>query len=667
MKTPSALLLLSSLVQLAGAQWVLQPRVTVANLYQVRFVDRNNGWIVGQYYVRSGIRIYPANISIMLRTTNAGASWPEQRFTNQLLYSISFPNRSVGWAVGAVPSGRGLMCKTTDGGTTWKVIDSSSTDRFYCVQFLNESIGWIGGWNDTAGVVTRTTDGGVTWHTLHEKALDVNELFFLDPMNGWAVGENGKIYKTLDGGANWQAVYQVPGYASPLRRIRFPDRLHGCAVGGIAGIETKVWTTDGGVTWNAVMSSPPTPGSSLHGLWLNDPNNGWCVGGVNAGLTIQQTTDGGKTWSKQDYPSSLNSSLGYFEDVTFTTPTEGWIVADSGYILKTMTGGITPLYATAHRVSLDRYYARPARDSICIRTVLEDPSHHVAALSAIVVDTLGAVRDSVRLYNDALHGDGSVGDSVWGCRILAPPDEGRFTVSVLANDTTFGMVTLIPDVQQFYTNGPIVYKGWTTSSTSDTIASPGSVIRVRIRLANAGKSATVRNVTATISALDTMVYIGTVVQLSYGDIASGQESLAPATQGLRIQSYCPPNTTVRLLISISTEGFPAWTDTASIVVQATATEVASKSTVPTAFSLRQNYPNPFNPSTTITFSVPASSFVSLRVLDLLGRDVATLVSDVLPAGTHTRRWNAGGFPSGVYYYQLRVGSICETKKLVLLR
>ena len=666
MKTLRILLLLTVSVQLAGAQWVLQPRVTVANLYQVRFVDRNNGWIVGQDYACSGTNCYPANIATILRTTDGGASWLEQLFTNQRLWSISFPSHSVGWAVGEVPSGKGLMSKTTDGGVTWNVVDSSSGDKFLCVQFLDESIGWIGGWNDTAGVVTHTTDGGLTWQAHYDMSLDVNELFFLDPLNGWDVGENGNIYRTSDGGASWESVYQAPGFFSPLRRIRFTDPLHGCAVGGISGTETKVWTSDGGVSWNTVMTSPPTFGSSLHGLWFNDPYNGWCVGGVNAGLTIERTTDGGKTWSKQEYPSSLSSLLGYFEDITFTSPTEGWIVADSGYILKTVTAGITPEYVSGHGLALDRHYARPGTDSVRIRTVLDDPVHHAAGLSAMVADTLGAVRDSVSLYNDGLHGDGSAGDSVWGCRILAPPDEGAFTVSVVADDTALGLVTLLPGLQEFFTSGPIVYTGWTTL-TSDTTAYPGSVLHVRIRLANIGTSAAVKNVTATLSALDTLVYIGTVNQLSYGDMASGQETLAPATQGLRIQSDCPPNTTVRLLISISTQGFPCWVDTASIVVQSTPTEVARTEGVPTQFSLRQNYPNPFNPSTTISFSLPASSFVSLRVLNLLGREVAMLVSDVLPAGRYARQWNASGFPSGVYYYQLRVGSFCETKKLVLLR
>ncbi len=486
---------------------------------------------------------------------------------------------------------------------------------------------------------------------------------------GWNVGENGIIYRTLDGGATWIKVFQVKDasgqFGEPLRRIRFADWLRGCAVGGIGGEEVKVWTSDGGLTWNVVRNSPGIMGSSLHGLWFTDANIGWCVGGVDAGLTIQQTTDGGKTWSKQAYPSPLNSSLGYFEDITFTTPTEGWIVADSGYILKTLTGGITPVYATGHRIALDRYYARPGRDSVCITAVLVDPSHHVAALSAIVVDTLGAVRDSVRLYNDGLHADASAGDSVWGCRVLAPPDEGRFTVSVFADDTTFGMVTLIPDVQQFYASGPIVYKGWTTS-TSDTIAYPGSVIRVRIRLANAGKSATVRNVTATISVLDTMVFIGTVVQLSYGDIASGQESLAPATQGLRIQPYCPPNTTVRLLVSISSEGFPAWVDTASIVVRATATEVERTGSVATSFSLSQNYPNPFNPSTTITYSLPKTAFASLKIFNTLGQEIALLVNEWEEAGYYPVIWNAN-VRSGIYFYRLQAGEFVETKKMIVLK
>ncbi len=100
----------------------------------------------------------------------------------------------------------------------------------------------------------------------------------------------------------------------------------------------------------------------------------------------------------------------------------------------------------------------------------------------------------------------------------------------------------------------------------------------------------------------------------------------------------------------------------------TITAVAEKpSFQPLGFSLGQNYPNPFNPSTTITFSLPARSFVHLKIFDVLGKEVATIVSEELTGGNYSRQWNATGVPSGVYFYRLQAGSYTETKRLLLLR
>lgn len=85
------------------------------------------------------------------------------------------------------------------------------------------------------------------------------------------------------------------------------------------------------------------------------------------------------------------------------------------------------------------------------------------------------------------------------------------------------------------------------------------------------------------------------------------------------------------------------------------------------FSLIQNYPNPFNSSTTIAFNLRSKSFVSLKIFDALGKEVATLVSEELPAGTYTRQWSAVNMPSGVYFNRLQTGSFTETKKLILQR
>ena len=93
----------------------------------------------------------------------------------------------------------------------------------------------------------------------------------------------------------------------------------------------------------------------------------------------------------------------------------------------------------------------------------------------------------------------------------------------------------------------------------------------------------------------------------------------------------------------------------------------SKSELPTTYSLSQNYPNPFNPSTTISFALPSRSFVSLKVFDILGRDVSTIVSGELQAGTYTRQWNAANMASGVYFYRIESGSFTDVKKMILLK
>jgi photosystem II stability/assembly factor-like uncharacterized protein len=85
------------------------------------------------------------------------------------------------------------------------------------------------------------------------------------------------------------------------------------------------------------------------------------------------------------------------------------------------------------------------------------------------------------------------------------------------------------------------------------------------------------------------------------------------------------------------------------------------------FNLHQNYPNPFNPTTTIEFELPKSSEVSLKIFNLLGEEIATLLSASLLSGTHSVEWDASAIPSGVYLYRLQTGNQVETRKMVLMR
>ncbi len=95
----------------------------------------------------------------------------------------------------------------------------------------------------------------------------------------------------------------------------------------------------------------------------------------------------------------------------------------------------------------------------------------------------------------------------------------------------------------------------------------------------------------------------------------------------------------------------------------------------TIFVLEQNYPNPFNPSTKIRYTIPLgiaseakqSRLVTLKVYDVLGTEVATLVKEEKPAGTYEVQFDATEIPSGVYFYTLKAGNFTQTKKMILLR
>ncbi len=95
------------------------------------------------------------------------------------------------------------------------------------------------------------------------------------------------------------------------------------------------------------------------------------------------------------------------------------------------------------------------------------------------------------------------------------------------------------------------------------------------------------------------------------------------------------------------------------------------------FYLHQNYPNPFNPVTKIKFTIPQADsplpgvtrggLITLKVYDILGRKITTLVNEAKQPGTYEIEFNAEGLPSGVYYYQLKSGSFIETKKMIILK
>lgn len=101
---------------------------------------------------------------------------------------------------------------------------------------------------------------------------------------------------------------------------------------------------------------------------------------------------------------------------------------------------------------------------------------------------------------------------------------------------------------------------------------------------------------------------------------------------------------------------------------ATPTSVDDESTMsPNKYSLSQNYPNPFNPKTIINYQLPVSNFVTLKVFDMLGREVATLINEEKARGNYSVEFDGTNYSSGVYFYRIQAGSFVDTKKFVLMK
>ncbi|MBZ0201166.1 MAG: T9SS type A sorting domain-containing protein, partial [Ignavibacteriaceae bacterium] len=103
------------------------------------------------------------------------------------------------------------------------------------------------------------------------------------------------------------------------------------------------------------------------------------------------------------------------------------------------------------------------------------------------------------------------------------------------------------------------------------------------------------------------------------------------------------------------------------------TSTGNAPSIPDVYDLKQSFPNPFNPSTIINYSIPVGGFVSLKVYDILGREIATLVDETQNAGTYNVEFNSASglngnkLTSGVYFYRLQSGDFVSVKKMVLLQ
>jgi polyhydroxybutyrate depolymerase len=313
-------------------------------------------------------------------------------------------------------------------------------------------------------------------------------------------------------------------------------------------------------------------------------------------------------------------------------------------------------------------YVSPQVGSLTITGSIRNPAGHPVNAYALLEGLDTSHKDSVALYDDGQHGDGGPSDNVWGGVWSASgAAEDMYKASLITLDGSLNTRNRLHRSSTFTTAGPIAVGGYIITSP-DTVAAPGKVLSYKIILTNLGSTGTVHDVTAKVRCYDSLATVQKV-EISYGDLAPGEDSSGAAVQRILYSPSCPDGYLVEFSVEISSRGKLFWTDTFTDIVFVPTSIGEDQEGLPKVFALEQNYPNPFNPSTTIQFAIPVGTYgrTSLRVYDVLGREVATLVNEMKQPGTYTVQWDARGLASGVYICRLTVGEYVQTRKALLTK
>lgn len=321
--------------------------------------------------------------------------------------------------------------------------------------------------------------------------------------------------------------------------------------------------------------------------------------------------------------------------------------------------------AYSHDVSVNMSYARTGIDTVVITAQAANPNDHTISLKGVIRNADLSLSDDIELYDDGSHGDGLAGDRRWGNFYLPPVSEQSFTISVTTQDQNENTTRTLPRVAWFTTKGPLSVDHYEITS-SDTIPNPGDRLGFKIYLKNNGQTATIRNIEIKLTAIDSCALpVESILSRTIDSLSSKEIKTHNSTFTISIDSACSGHIPVR--VDMYEDAYLFWTDTLFINVVRPTGIADSRPDIPDKFALQQNYPNPFNPSTTIEFQIPSSQFVTLKIYNILGEEVATPINKTLKAGSYTVQFHADHLASGVYLYCLHAEDFIEIKKLVLLK
>ncbi len=683
-----------------GASWNLQnlgdkaqapEKMTIVDgqggLRSVYFKDANSGWAVGgsneyfrniytttdggvtwnlrylglEEYDLFSIAVTPSGKSWAVGGggsifySETGVNWVQQfsgtsSFNADNILELQFINSTTGYAVGFRNDwmiGSGLVLKTTNGGNTWLTVylESESGEPYRSLFFTDENNGWAAGYS---GSIRHTTDGGDSWVSQSTgTGFNVSSLFFTDAQNGFAAGEG--IYKTTDAGSTWTSKY-----SGSINSVFFTDAVTGWGIG-----TNIIKTTDEGETW---FEQDGTGGSDVY---FYNSLLGWAVG--NDGI-IRNSSDGGSSWNSQVSGTSVNLT-----SVHFITEVNGWISGNNGTILATVDGGVTwstQAAGTTKNINCI-YFAGGTNGWVAGAegTLLKYDESLISHLTltspnggeSLIVGDKGEITwqsnipGNINLY--LYKGTERIkvitrnrinrGTYTWKIKRVPTGQDYRILIESADDasifdfsDNTFTIIGKKIRNYIFITS-PLGGEEWSTGDTREIRWLQSFTGDVSINLFRGDELVSeIVNNTSNQNSFNWTIPSGLVTADDYQ---------------IRISCSALPS-----LYAFSDSTF-------TISGGETVTNLNNQAGIPLENSLAQNYPNPFNPSTVISYGIAEGGYVTLKVYDITGREVASIVNENKPAGKYSIPFNGSSLASGVYFYILRNGSFVQAKKFLLIK
>jgi len=508
----------------------------------------------------------------------------------------------------------------------WVQKHSDIYQLYNSVFFVDSSYGFVAGYQyPDPAFILKTTDGGENW-TQSNIDGSPSSLSFVNYDLGFCAAFNG-IYKTTDGGENWNLNYQDNVHYSS---IKFIDGTLGFAVGNEYPRNLYLAKTiDGGLNWNKTLVALEDGNPIIN---MVNTSTGFIVSENSS--NIYKTTDSGNSWNIVFSDSVPNHSIW---DLSFSDEWNGIAGTIGGNILVTSDGG-------------NNWYKKfiPLTFVSNIHTIANHcwVSGFGVGYNAIVYsddfgDTWTPIFEEDSLdFEDIFFSDLNNG---WLCShsfVSAPIYNG--SIYKIESDW-LSHITIPSTPQQIYpVNNSnleeiVIDFEWEKLDYSLTRfqLSTDSLFNSFYVLVNSGNGDT--------TFLGNMLFIENTKSVA-----------VPLNQKYywRVRSE-------------NLEGVSDWSETWSFTTSSPTN--VDELRAPNEFDLSQNYPNPFNPSTKISWQSSVSSWQTLKVYDVLGKEVATLVDEYRIAGSYEINFNANSLSSGIYFYKLTAGSFVETKKMILLR